>query len=1621
MAAGNDIRGATLEGLIQQRLQAATTASVIGRADRGQPLPLSAGQQQMWVLHLLAPASPAYLMTWSLRLSGRLNPESMRMAWEKVVERHEILRTRYSGGAEQPVQIIDPPGRFELRVVDLTGEPGTRGERRARQIAEWERTRPFDLTTQHPVRVTLITVDPELHYLVVNIHHIACDGVSYQRIAAELDAFYTEHTGGRSALLPDVSVQYADFAAWELAGKKNGSLRTHLDYWRHALADVKEQPLPLDRPRPDRPDPRGGSVDIAIKPGTVDGIRALAAAHRASPYMLMLAAYHAMLAHLSQSTDMCVGMPVSARSMPALDDMVGYLVNTVVVRSHHAEGHTFADLLTQVRERFLDAMDHRAVPFKWVVDELNPTRAGNTNPLFQAGIDMGRVDESPFRFAGLRVELCSPPSPPAAKFDLTLHVLESADERLFASFEYAAAIIDDETAQAWAGGFEALLDAVVSAPDEPLAHICDSLRVSAPRKVAPAPETWSAEVDSSIVDSALTRIHRAWREVLDVDEVGVRDNFFDVNGDSLRAIALAGRLKADGLDVSATDIFAHQTIEELAKLCATQLREPAKAAPVEPFSLLCKEDREAVPPDLVDAYPLTAMQRGMLMEMRNRPGVTTYQDSTSYLIRDGRPFDADAMQRAVQLVVNRHEVLRTTFDLTSYSVPLQLVHRQATITVGLARYGPLGPDGWSPLLIDHAARERRSAMDLACAPLIRVFAHTAEGTTEWWLTLTECHPILEGWSFHNMLMEFLTAYREISAGRTPVEPEPVGIRYADYVAAEAAARQSDDDRAYWRDVMAGRVDAVLPFAWQDSRDTPRDRYQYSLDIRDLDGDLRRLATETRTSMKAVLLAAHLKVISMVFGERDFFTGVVCDARPEVSGAERVLGMYLNTLPFAMPSDARTWGELVAAVYDGLTAMWPHRVYPLQVLQQEFGGGQRLLDVFFNYLDFHQVDRDLVDESRAYNDNENEFALHVFTFPGVVKLNTTNHRLNRDAAARLAALYRTVLEEMAYGPDGDATSACLPPAERARIRSLGAGREPAGETETVPEIFARMVRHHSEDPAVSCGMQSLSYGQVGNLAEDVAQRLRACGVGPGSLVAVVAQRDVATPAALMAVWMAGAAWVLTEPAALTAGCRDTGPYGELAAVVAATAAGVADVDLAGLPVVVVRDDQTAMGEPASVRGTTVSDGRSASSVYPRPEDVACVGRTGLVFSHRALACALESMREGLEAHGAAVTPGSSWLCTAPLTSTGAAAELLVSLISGGTTVITTAAMSNATIEVKRLVETGAVTHVRLTPQVAERVLADGPVDEIAVILVDDHGSADVRRGPAIDAFGLDELPGLVAVAGEPMRDLGVRIVDDGLRPVAAGVVGELCLAGVRLPDVVRGDPGDTADRFVPDPMGSSGSRLYRTGRLARFTSDGKLEHLGSTGQHVRMNGRRVELYRVREVLATHPSIVDSQVTVRQLRGQGRVVGYARAVAGSSFESDAVRRYLAESRIPRRLIPDVVLRVDSWPLTGTGTIDLDRLPEPGDDLVDESAAGAKPWDEKFQALLNETLATVSYSGELTPDIALTDLGLDSFSTVGLLVALEQAYDITIPDEFQIVDMFATARALWETVAALRTEVR
>ncbi|WP_262016371.1 condensation domain-containing protein, partial [Micromonospora sp. Mcm103] len=496
------------------------------------------------------------------------------------------------------------------------------------------------------------------------------------------------------------------------------------------------------------------------------------------------------------------------------------------------------------------------------------------------------------------------------------------------------------------------------------------------------------------------RMADVWCTALGLDRVGMRDNFFELGGDSLRAVAIVGPLRAAGLDVTVRDVFDCRTV---ARLCELAEARPAAEAmsPAAPFALIDPVDRAALPGDLVDAYPMAQTQVGMVAEMLADETLHRYHSVTTFRIRDEELFSPDALRAAARVAVGRHEALRTSFDLHSCSMPMQLVHADAEVPVTVRDLRGSDADALRESLRAYQAEERARLFDVTRAPMLRLGVHLESGGG-WWLTVVRCHAITEGWSLYHLLAELLGSYRTIRDGREPALPALPAVRYADFVARELRALESAEDRGYWGQIIDQHPRFGLPDGWGET-DGPRERYRLRVPFQDLERELRGVARAANASLKSVLFAAHLKVLSSLVREPSFFTGLVCDARPEAAGAERVHGMYLNTVPFVFERGRWTWRELVAAVFAQEVAMWPHRHFPMPRMQSLAGGG-RLVDVSFNYLDFDQLDTEPVDLAATLADGNTEFDLAVTTLRGQLGLSSHTRVLGRGRAERLAAMY-----------------------------------------------------------------------------------------------------------------------------------------------------------------------------------------------------------------------------------------------------------------------------------------------------------------------------------------------------------------------------------------------------------------------------------------------------------------------------------------------------------------------------------------------------------------------------------------------------------------------------------------
>ncbi|HKT01194.1 MAG TPA: AMP-binding protein, partial [Rugosimonospora sp.] len=578
------------------------------------------------------------------------------------------------------------------------------------------------------------------------------------------------------------------------------------------------------------------------------------------------------------------------------------------------------------------------------------------------------------------------------------------------------------------------------------------------------------------------RIAAHWREVLGLDRLGVHDGFFELGGDSLRAVALVGALRADGYAVTTRDVFRHQTVAALAAtltapagstvdnstvdsspdaadpapdgvevlagalraagidIAADQLlaqgsvadlvrllgqqsggaataggdpqppESSAKAEPVAPFGLVSEAERAALPAGVVDAYPTSQVQLGMIVESLLGGEQGRYHSVAATRIPSTVPFAEAALREAVDRVTARHEVLRTGFLTRDTAPPLQLVHETVTVPLRVDRL----ERGAAPVpAVDGiVAEERGNPLAADQAPLWRVRAVVEDGTA-WWLVLTHSHAILDGWSFNSLVMELVTAYQAIRDGQPTAESPLPSVRYADFIAGELESLRGEADREYWRGLVTGAARLTVPAAW---RDGTEDERRCVVPVADLEPGLRALARGAGTALKSVLLAAHGAVLSRLTEHGAFVTGLAVDARPEVTGADRVYGMHLNTVPFLAGRPAGSWRELVRRTFEQELAVLEHRRFPLPEIQRLAGvdAGERLLDVLFNYMDFRQVDTGLVDAAAGRGAGATEFALTVAAHAGRITL--TARGTGQSEVDRLGSLYRAVLAAMAADPD-----------------------------------------------------------------------------------------------------------------------------------------------------------------------------------------------------------------------------------------------------------------------------------------------------------------------------------------------------------------------------------------------------------------------------------------------------------------------------------------------------------------------------------------------------------------------------------------------------------------------------
>ncbi len=426
--------------------------------------PASFAQQRLWLLDRLMPAGSVYNIEHVLRLAGEFDHSALRKAFNELIRRHEVLRTHFGIEDGLPVQMIEPESIVALAIEDLRDYPPEERESEARRRAQAEAETPFDLSGGPLIRLRLLQLARDEHWLLLTLHHIVTDGWSSGVLRREVTALYNAYHRGESSPLPELPVQYADYAVWQREWLQGAVLQPQLQFWREALAELPILDLPTDRPRPAVTSYRGGSIEIEVPEALTRSLKELSRREGVTLFMTLLAAYQILLFRHSGQEDIAVGVPTAGRTQSQLEDLIGFFVNTLVLRGDLSGEPSFRAYLAQVRARALDAYAHQDVPFEKLVEELAPKRDMSRNPLFQASLVLQNTPPGDWQLIGLEVQRVDGIRRGTAKFDLAMGLTESAG-KLSGYLEYATDLFDAATIERMVGHWQTLLDGIVADPD----------------------------------------------------------------------------------------------------------------------------------------------------------------------------------------------------------------------------------------------------------------------------------------------------------------------------------------------------------------------------------------------------------------------------------------------------------------------------------------------------------------------------------------------------------------------------------------------------------------------------------------------------------------------------------------------------------------------------------------------------------------------------------------------------------------------------------------------------------------------------------------------------------------------------------------------------------------------------------------------------------------------------------------------------------------------------------------------------------------------------------------------------------------------------------------------------
>ncbi len=1084
------------------------------------------------------------------------------------------------------------------------------------------------------------------------------------------------------------------------------------------------------------------------------------------------------------------------------------------------------------------------------------------------------------------------------------------------------------------------------------------------RRALPAPNRAGSQNETpfaaprTLIEEVLATI---WAEVLRVDRVGIDDNFFGLGGDSIRSIQVRARAQQRGITISHQQLFQHQTIRALAR--EVKLGDANVAGPVasEPFSLVTEADRARLPEGVEDAYPLSLLQAGMLFLSELNPETAIFHDLHSFHLQI--QFDREKLQTAMQRLADDHAALRTSFDLRSYSEPLQLVHANVTIPIEEEDLRHLSEDEQQIVVAASLEEEKQRKFDWEQAPLLR-FKVQLRSDNSCQFVMSFHHSILDGWSAASLLTALFNSYAALLQTGEIAESAPLATTYRDFVAMERAALNSEEHQKYWSELLQDARFTRLPRLAGPAEENPRGNVHQVTFGEELSQSVRHIAQSASVPVKSLLLAVHLRVMAVLGGDDDVLTALISNGRPEEEDGDRLLGLFLNTLPFRMKLRAGTWNALVRETFQAELDQLPFRRYPLAELQRR-QGGQPLFETAFNYIHFHVYENvaqasnvtviDYVDFEETDFPLMSNFVMEPGSNVLQLYLNYQPAEFSYAQVKTIGEYYERCLKSLVANPEQQQQEVCLlSETEQQLLEQWNRTETGYPRTATLAQLFEQQVERAPQAVAVNEKGRELTYDELNRRANRLAMLLREQGIDGESIVPLLMDRSIDLLTSILAVFKTGAAYLPLDP---------LHPPQRLRQVITNSGAGLIVSTREFIPKLAEALAEVAADErPRLLTVEELLEQEAPAENLPFASDPANLAYVIYTSGSTGVPKGVMVQQQGMINHLFAKVRDLNLTASDVIAETASQCfdisvwQFLAALLVGGRVSIFDEETTHDPRQLLAQVEQERITILEVVPSLLRALLDEVPAHDLSALrylmATGEALPADVARGwlqlkpeiPLVNAYGptecsddvthhfINDAPAAEVTRipiGRAISNTQLYVLDRRLRLVPTGVAGELYVGGDGVGRGYWRDVEKTAQSFIPDPFAArEGARLYKTGDLVQFESDGTLEFLGRVDQQVKVRGFRIELGEIEAVLNSHPAIREAVVVAKEMS----LVGYVVLEDRDAPVAD-LREFLKEL-LPDYMVPSAFVTLEAMPLTSTGKVDRKALPAPNDSAAESS---------------------------------------------------------------------------------------